>query len=75
MDVNSDILDIIRSKLKSNVSIDGNDEVSSLDLDSLDILEIHMELEEKFGVVIDVEQFISCAKIKDIFTLLDSNNG
>jgi acyl carrier protein len=53
--------------------VDGNlleVQFSSLDLDSLEKMELIMEIEDAFGVMLDQEDVVECHKVSDLVTVI-----
>lgn len=46
--------------------------LESLGLDSLDVAEFHMELEEEFEILVEDEAWQQCKTVKDIAELIES---
>jgi len=54
--------------IKKNVTLDSN--IYSLGLDSLDLMELVLEIEEKFKVSFDDKKINNIKQIKDLFSAL-----
>lgn len=63
----SDATKIDKSKISMETSF-----VDDLNLDSLDIVELMMKMEDEFGVEIPEEEAENLKTVKDIITYLDS---
>lgn len=57
---------------KTKVSeLDSNMELKSLGLDSLDLVELIMDIEEKFGIEFNNEELMSFKTIGDVFEAIE----
>lgn len=45
-------------------------DMASLKMDSLNMLDFHMKLEDTFNIEIDIDKFLECKNIKDIDLLM-----
>jgi acyl carrier protein len=50
VDIKVDVLAILRKKMKPEVSANEDSKLTALEIDSLDLVEIMFELEDKFGI-------------------------
>jgi acyl carrier protein len=62
---------IIEVTAMSVIDLEGNPKLSDLHLDSLDIVELMLELESQFNLVIDEKDLASCVTVEDIVKLID----
>jgi acyl carrier protein len=53
-------------------TLQGNELLSALDLDSLDIVTLIVEVDDAFGVTISPEQIANCKRIEDLANLIRS---
>jgi len=56
----------------NNVNLDLNTKIDNLGLDSLDLLDLLMQIENKLGVNIPIERFTLCYSIGDVARLIYS---
>lgn len=75
MDINEKLKDIIAQQLKIDAAeIDNTtDIVDDLGADSLDIVEILMNIEEQFGVVIPDEEVPNLKNLCDLEAYIENN--
>ena len=72
LNIQSKLTQIIQGLIKNNdLEIDENTLIADLKLDSLDVLEFQMEIDEQLSADIPVEKFIDCKTIKDIVLLIE----
>ncbi|MDR0488676.1 MAG: acyl carrier protein [Propionibacteriaceae bacterium] len=68
-----DIVEVIKEyKNDSTLTITPETTFASLDLDSLESVELVMKIEEKLGVSIDMNGEITC--VNDVLTVLETAN-
>ena len=51
--------------------IDDNKSLRDLGLDSLDVVELCMELEDKYGIQFETEEFSTFKTVKDLFAAIE----
>ena len=51
--------------------IDDNKSLRDLGLDSLDVVELFMELEDKYGIQFETEEFSTFKTVKDLFAAIE----
>ena len=60
--------------LSKRVDVSGlkeDDDLSALGLDSLDLVEVMLEIEEVFGIEFDSDEIGECKKLKDVLVLIE----
>lgn len=65
----------IKEIMSKRVNLDGANEdtpLSSLDIDSLDLVEAVMDIEEEFGIQFTNEEIQSFKVLRDVVTLVES---
>lgn len=65
----------IKSQLVEIIGVDleniaDNSEISSLKIDSLNMLDFHMKLEDVFELNIDIDKFLQCRNLLEIESLV-----
>lgn len=73
-DLENSLLEIFKEfavKTK-NENLDLDTKIDNLSLDSLDILDLLMQIENKLGVNLPIERFSLCFNIGDVARLIDS---
>jgi len=70
MDVRSQVIEIITTKCNIE-QIDDNDDLVSLGLDSLDIVEAVLEIEDTFNVEFSSEEIAEIKTLKQLLELID----
>ncbi|MGL4343239.1 MAG: phosphopantetheine-binding protein [Metamycoplasmataceae bacterium] len=70
MDQKKTIFNIIKSKVKMN--FDESSKIDSLDLDSLDLIEIVMEIETTFSIKIEDDKLNSIKTISDLLNIVNA---
>lgn len=60
----------LKTKLKID-SIDPNRDLRELGLDSLDVVELLLDLEDEFGVEFNSEELKSLKKVEDLYNAID----
>lgn len=69
------VIDTVKNILAKRVDISGlkeEDDLSSLGLDSLDLVEVMIEIEEELGVEFTSDEISSLNTLKDVLTLIES---
>ena len=70
-DIENKIKEIFGKRVDlSNVTLDTT--LESLDIDSLDLVEAMMDLEEEFGVQFTNDEILTLKTVKDVVTLVES---
>lgn len=59
------------SHVQNNENLSSDTKIEDLNLDSLDILELEMEIDKVFNVQIPTEKFSMCAHLHDLCNLID----
>jgi acyl carrier protein len=66
---------LLRQKAQRGDGVSGNEvmdiEIAGLHLDSLEKMELIMEIEDACGVLLDEESVLKCTKIKDLVGLVE----
>lgn len=44
--------------------------IKDLKFDSLDLLEFQMEIDDQFGIEIEIEEFLKCSNVDDLIALV-----
>lgn len=70
MNYRETIFEIIRSKVKTKFNEDTK--IETLELDSLDLFEIVLSIEEELGISIDDELLPSIKSIKDLIKIVET---
>ena len=70
MDVRKIINDTFLGKVKAE-NVDENTPINKLGLDSLDLMEALMDLEEKFGFEFSDEEVAEVKSVKDVYELVE----
>jgi len=68
-DITKTVEQLMAKKLKVD-SIDPNKELRELGLDSLDIVELLLELEDELGVQFSSDELKSLKKVSDLYTAI-----
>ena len=69
------VADTVKEILAKRVNVSNlkeEDELSSLGLDSLDLVEVMIEIEEELGVEFTSEEISSLSTLKDVLTLIET---
>ena len=67
MDIKADITAILQKKLKSEISVSDDAKLTSLNIDSLDLVEIMFEIEDKFQIQLPQNnEAMQDATVKDL---------
>ena len=69
-DVIRKVESILAKKLKIN-SVDENKELKELGLDSLDVVEVLLDLEDELGVKFESEELKSLKKVSDLYQAIE----
>lgn len=73
-DIENSLLSVFKefAEKNKNVNLDLDTKIDNLGLDSLDILDLLMQIENKLGVNLPIERFNLCYSIGDVARLIDS---
>lgn len=73
-EIESELLSIFKDfKIQNKaISLDFDTKIDSLSLDSLDLLDLLMQIENQLGVTIPIEKFNFCYSIGDVARLIGS---
>lgn len=73
-DIENSLLSVFKefAEKNKNVNLDLDTKIDNLGLDSLDILDLLMQIENKLGVNLPIERFSLCYSIGDVARLIDS---
>ncbi|QGZ97674.1 acyl carrier protein [Mycoplasma sp. NEAQ87857] len=71
MEIKQIIFDELHKVTKKNFNLDTN--VKELNIDSLDLAMLVVDLENKFNITISDEELMSIQQIKDIINLVEKN--
>lgn len=69
------VIDTVKSILAKRIDISSlkeDDDLSALGLDSLDLVEVMIEIEEEIGVEFTSDEISSLSTLKDVISLIDS---
>lgn len=69
------VIDTVKAILAKRINISNlkeEDNLSALGLDSLDLVEVMIEIEEEIGVEFTSEEISSLSTLKDVICLIDS---
>lgn len=69
------VIDTVKSILGKRIDISSlkeDDNLSALGLDSLDLVEVMIEIEEEIGVEFTSEEISALSTLKDVINLIDS---
>lgn len=70
MDVKKTVLEILAKRCDVS-SLKESDNLSALGLDSLDLVEVLLEIEQALNVEFDVDEIAGAKTLKDILTLIE----
>lgn len=71
MSTQTKIASLLDKYVKGSITIEPSTLIDDLKLDSFDLLEFQMAIDEAFGVEVSVEDFLECRDIGDLVVLVD----
>ena len=66
------ICNILSEFVDQSQEINGSTKISDIKLDSLDIFEFQMKLDDVFAVEVQVDDFLTCTTILDLSNLINT---
>ena len=66
------ICNILSEFVDQSQEINGSTKISDIKLDSLDVFEFQMKLDDVFAVEVQVDDFLTCTTILDLSNLIHS---
>ena len=70
-----EILEIVKEKIKDRINVDSinyDDKLDDLGLDSLDLVETMLKIEEAVGIEFTSDEIVELKTIRDVVTLIES---
>lgn len=71
MDVRQVVTDILKKRCGDISSLKETDNLSALGLDSLDLVELLLEIEQALNIEFDVDEIAGAKTLKDILELIE----
>lgn len=66
------IVSLLKNKLNLKGDFTLNDKIKSLGVDSLDMVELIMDVEEHFGIIVEDDAIINMTTLKDVVDYIES---
>ena len=70
-----EIIDVVKEKIKDRINIDSinyDDKLDELGLDSLDLVETMLKIEEAVGVEFTSDEIVELKTIRDVVNLIET---
>jgi acyl carrier protein len=71
-EIESELLSVFKEFTKKTINLDFETKIDNLSLDSLDVLDLLMQIENKLDVVLPIDRFSLCYSIGDVARLINS---
>jgi acyl carrier protein len=71
-EIESELLSVFQEFTKKTINLDFETKIDNLSLDSLDVLDLLMQIENKLDVVLPIDRFSLCYSIGDVARLINS---
>jgi acyl carrier protein len=68
----SAVCNVLREFIDQSQEINGSTKIADIKLDSLDVFEFQMKLDDLFKIEVQVDDFLTCITILDLSNLIDS---
>jgi acyl carrier protein len=76
LDTTAEVLAILRKKMKPEVPANADTKLTALEIDSLDLVEIMFELEDKFGIQLPQNsEAMQDATVRDLLAWVEQEIG
>ncbi len=66
---------ILNKKFKVTSKIEVNSDISSLGLDSLDLMDLVLDIESKYNIHISDDELMNLKKIQDLIDIIERENN
>ncbi len=70
MNISEEVIEGLK-KIVKNKEVTLNSSIKDLGLDSLDVVDLLMEMEEKYNIEFSNDEMLSFTKVQDIITAID----